>query len=307
MERLVGAGVICFSRDEAGRIRLLLGREREVIGWRQGSRKWSTFSGRAEEGESAARTAAREFLEETCGSASLDGGGGEEDSVHRVLLGAPTVERTLQNDRGALLSHVTFLCEVPFDPEVSARFSRTRDELLSLDAVFRDYYQIKKKAEALTRLVTPGFQLAAGIVTTNFWLEEPDVLLLECRGEAGDVTDVTLRLSPEAFADARRLHASWQKVQSFVLQHGTAPIFSHPAVRVMRHGGQLTAAYVNKAFLEKTELAWWDLAELERLGRERWRGGDDFRRYFLDNLRFIAPQIRALSGEGRSEEAVINA
>lgn len=217
------------------------------------------------------------------------------------------VERTLQNDRGALLSHVTFLCQVPFDPAVSARFSRTRHELLSLDAVFRDYYHIKKKAETLTRLVTPGFQLATGVVTTNFQLEEPDVLQLECRGETGDVTDVTLRLSPDAFSDARRLHCSWRRVQSFVRQHGAEPIFSHPAVCVTRHAGELTAAYVNKAFLEKTELAWWDLAELERLGRERWRGGDEFRRYFLDNLRFIAPQIRALSGNWSSEEALVNA
>jgi hypothetical protein len=66
-------------------------------------------------------------------------------------------------------------------------------------------------------------------------------------------------------------------------------------VRLVRHAGELVAAYVNKAFLEKTEIAWWNLEELEVTARERWRGGDCFRRYFLDNLRHLAPKIRALA------------
>ena len=302
MSRLVGAGVLCFSRDVGGDVWVLLGKERDVVGWRQGSRKWGAFSGRAEEGESAAQAAAREFVEETCGAVGLSGAA-DVEAVWRELQEAPFVELTLQSDRGKLNSHVTFLCEVPYDADVSHRFAEVRAQLLHLDVVFREFYNVKKKSETLTRLISPGFVLAPGLVTTNFRVLDPNLLFLECCEADGSSTEFALRLSPEAHADARRLHASWLKVLHFVQSHEHLDIFSHPAVRVVCHAGRLTAANVNKAFLEKTDVAWWRLSELERLSYERWKT-EDFRRYFLDNMRFITPKIRGLVGGGTPEEQV---
>jgi hypothetical protein len=305
MSRLVGAGVLCYGRGGDGHIALLLGREREVLGWKQGSRKWSAFSGRAEEGELAQSVAAREFVEETCGTVPLRGCT-DVEGVRRFLEQAPSVELTLQttaaeNEEGPLLSHVTYLCEVPREQGLEERFTRTRTELTRLESVFRAFYRLRKNSEFLSRLFLPGFVLGAGVVTTDFLPEAPDLVRLVCLDAAREASVLVLRVSPEAFEEAVALHAAWALLKAFVAEHAGAPIFSHPAVRLVHHAGELVAAYVNKAFLEKTEIAWWDLSELEALARERWRGGDSFRRYFLDNLRHLAPKIRALT-RGEEEE-----
>ena len=69
--RFTGAGVLVYAIDEKD-VYVLLGREKETPGWRQGSKKWSSFSGKIEINETPLQTAAREFREETCAAVNLD-------------------------------------------------------------------------------------------------------------------------------------------------------------------------------------------------------------------------------------------
>jgi len=292
----VGAGVLCFSRDDRGEIVLLLGREREVLGWRQGSRKWGGFSGRAEAGESAEEAAAREFLEETCACVPITERAYDPPGLARALRAAPSLELTLRGpEPDDVLSHVTFFFELPYDPGLEPRFQALRAELAELDAAFRGFYRLKKGTEHLPRLALPGYVLGAGAVTVDFEPEAQDRLRVLYEDAAGEQASLVLQLSPAAYAEALRLREAWTEVLDFVRARADAPVLSHPAVCLTRARGRLLAAYVNKAFLEKSDVRWWPLAELERLARERWRGGDAFRRYFLDNLCVFAPRVRSLA------------
>ena len=325
MKRLVGAGVLCVSRDRDGEIVLLLGRERDVPGWRSGSRKWCSFSGRAEEGESALSSAAREFVEETCSAvaltdtASLPARVGE---VARELAKARFVARTLRALPPATgsLCHVTFLCVVPYDETVVRRFETSHAELLELDEVFRAFHSAKKGAERLPRLLFPGHVLAESCVTVDLrappsaardhddddgggsgdagattaaaaQLELELDFVVDCGVGPGQTHTWRLRLPAAAAAEALAVAAAWARVQAFVREHGHREVFRHPAVQLKNHHGRLVSAYVQRGYLEKTELAWFRLAELEAL--DRWQG-EQFRRHFLESLRQFAPQIRGL-------------
>ena len=102
-------------------------------------------------------------------------------------------------------------------------------------------------------------------------------------------------MAVEAFS----LGEAWCDVVRFVEEHEEErAIFRHPAVLLKRQSGRLVSAYVNRCFLEKIELAWFRLQELESM--EKWPGKDEFRRHFLDNVRLFSPQIRTLfEGDGR--------
>jgi len=307
MPRLVGAGVLCASKTPAGDVVLLLGKEREVPGWKNGSLKWCGFSGRSEEGETALMSAAREFLEESCSAVMLTPDAtlpATLAEVSRALEHALPVAHTLKAPYPSelLLCHVTYLCRVPYDAETPRRFLRLHEELKRVDAVFKSFHRSKKFAEHLPRFFMPGFVIADKTLTVGLRADlEADVVSVDVveelggSGEPAPPVTWRVKVTPQMAKEAANVSGAWKEVTDFVARERQSEVFAHPAVLLATHRSMLVSAYVNRCYLEKTELAWFRLEDL--VSPERWRGRDDFRRNFLESVRSLAPQIKGLFAE----------
>lgn len=275
--------MLCYAR-EAGRVLLLLGKERETPGWHQGSNKWSGFSGKLEQGETPLGGAAREFLEESCAAVAPDGSEtpptGPE--LERALGALEVVERSAETAREKVVHH-TYLMQLPYGP-YPARFAQMRRALLDIDAVMGGFHLLKKKSPRVPKLFLPGFQ-AGDLVVTDFGLSDGDVVT-ELRSPTERV-HLSFAVTPTVAADVAELRAAWTAV--LALLDANLPLLAHPAVHVRRRHGSVIAAYVDKVYLEKCELAWWPLDEVLQLIEAGQTA--DFRAGFLDVLAHAAPRI----------------
>ena len=308
MHRLVGAGVLCVSKTPEGDIVLLLGKEREVPGWKNGSLKWCGFSGRSEEGETALMSAAREFLEESCSAVMLTADASLPatlEEVSRALERSLPVSRTVKTPYPSdlLLCHVTYLCRVPYDAETPQRFLKLHEELKRVDAVFKTFHRSKKLAEHLPRFFMPGFAIAEKTLTVDVRVDVEAAtvsvdIFEELGAESSALKTWRIKVTPQMAKEAASVSCAWHEVRDFVARERQSEIFLHPAVLLVSHRSMLVSAYVNRCYLEKTELAWFRLDELT--SAERWRGKDDFRRNFLESVRNLTPQIKELFAEDAS-------
>ena len=315
MRRLVGAGVLCASKNSNGDVVLLLGKEREVPGWRHGSLKWCGFSGRAEEGETAIASASREFIEESCSAVMLTEGASlpaRLDEVSEALQKSISVSHSVKAPppSDTVLCHVTYLCKVPFDEETPRRFLRIHEDLKRVDAVFKTFHRIKKAVEHVPRFFLPGFAVADRVMTVNLQVDpETDVVSVDFFDDSSEEPHVVktwrVKASPQMAKEAASLSEAWKNVIDFVERERGSEVFAHPAVLLTKHRKRLVSAYVNRCYMEKTELAWFRLEELESV--EKWKVREDFRRHFLDSVKNLAPQIRSLFDDdclGRDETEV---
>lgn len=302
MHRLVGAGVLCVSKTPAGDVVLLLGKEREVPGWKNGSLKWCGFSGRSEEGETALMSAAREFLEESCSAVKLTPDASLPatlEEVSRALEHSLPVPHTVKAPYPSelLLCHVTYVCRVPYDSDTPQRFLRLHEELKRVDAVFKAFHRCKKLAEHLPRFFMPGFAVAEKTLTVDLRADlETEIVSVDIFEELGaepvPLKTWRIKVTPQMAKEAASVSNAWREVVDFVAQEQNSEVFAHPAVLLVTHRSMLVSAYVNRCYLEKTELAWFRLEDL--MSTERWRGKDDFRRNFLESVRNLLPQIKSL-------------
>ena len=276
MSRPTGCGVLCYAHQAEG-VFLLLGKERETPGWPQGSNKWSAFTGKIEHGESLAAGAAREFLEESCASVALDGSdvAPRVADVVEILETLDVVDRVIETPHETAL-HRTYLLPLPFAPYPESFASRRR-ALMDLDLILGRYYLLRKSSTRVPRLFLPGFE-AGDLVVTHFSLSDGDVVT-ELRS---DVERVHLRFAASAAvaADVAALRVAWDEAIACLDEDN--PLLAHPAVYVQRRHGAIVSAHVDKAFLEKCELAWWPLNEVRRLVAEG--EAQDFREGFIEIL-----------------------
>lgn len=294
--RLTGAGVVAYAVQD-GEVYVLLGRERETPGWRQGSHKWSAFSGKVEGHESALQGAAREFTEEACACVpvgNLQTPTRAEDVEAVLRLHARPVEQSMHS-RGERLVYFTYLLRVDYMP-YERTFARTREQLMQLDSVFRGFYRAKKLAEGVPRFFFPGFAVSSRITVVRFHVatETTVELLMHEEGSEGEPINTTYVVDAEIARVLRSLEAMWLDVLKFIRDRSGDEIFVHPAVNIVCAGSEVVNAYVNKAYLEKCEIGWWRLSDLLRCQNQRDGGGaneSDFRRLFLDNVVVIARHI----------------
>ena len=304
--RLVGAGVLCAAKDPHGDIVLLLGREREILNWKYGSSKWCSFSGRAEEGEDALSTATREFVEESCSMVRLQ----EEATLPclakdvawclKQALPAQKLIRSVHPDEG-MLSHVTFLCRVPFDDTLSSRFAEVHQRLSRANVVFKEYQRTKKACDALPRSFMPGFAFGEHMFTVGLSVEDPEgTVAIEILDGAHDqVYTWTFRLSNKACQEAKAVSGAWKCVETFVAQEQASGILGHPALILNFERTRLVSAFVDRSFLEKTDLAWFKLSSLE--DASTLKGREQFKTHFLEAVRSFSPMIRSLFLEDHIE------
>jgi hypothetical protein len=131
-EHLLGASVLPVMLDPTqGTLYFLLAKERYHPSWLQGSCLWTDFGGRAQKGESAEQVVGREFVEETLGQVCFLEQGA---LLFPSLTEAEPIEQALKQHKYILqFTHVyngskfvTFVVQVPWDPQVSQRFTEAR-------------------------------------------------------------------------------------------------------------------------------------------------------------------------------------
>ena len=303
--RLTGAGVVVYAVHDR-EIYVLLGRERETPGWRQGSHKWSAFSGKVESHESALQGAAREFTEEACACVpvgNLRTPTCAEDVETVLRLHARPVEQSMRS-RGERLVYFTYILRVDYHP-YERTFARTREQLMQLDSVFRGFYRAKKLAESVPRFFFPGFAVSARITVVSFHVTGTSVeLLMHEDGLSEEPLNATYVVDEETARVLVTLEDMWKGVLEFIREREGDDIFVHPAVNIVFSGKEVVNAYVNKAYVEKCEIGWWRLSDLLRRQSERETGASsesEFRRLFLDNVVVLAKHIAQIEQQRESE------
>lgn len=295
--RVASAGVLCFSERVDGKIVVLLGREKETIGWRQGSNKWSSFSGRIEAGEEVSEGAAREFVEESLAVVPLTTSMTTPVCVSDVSEVLRSKGRQIQlymrgREQSAVpaVMHVSFLQKVPY-VDYPVRFRALRTVLLECDTRFRAYHKTKKSADCLPRLLFPGYRLSSVLtVISGRVLRQGTVELSIWDDILGVVLKQHICLSGAAAREAHDVYETWADVLNYIERNKNHHALSHPAVSIQRVSQFVVGAYVNKCYLEKSEMKWWSVEELERAGKQR---PQEFRRFFGDAIPELVAAVRS--------------
>jgi hypothetical protein len=282
---------------------MLLGREREIAGWREGSNRWSTFSGKAEAGEEASCTAAREFLEESLGLVALAAPWGRAASVQQMqaviaqeALG--TVEHFVQGRRTPC-RNILYVIRVPFDHGLPRRFRTLRSELEALDACLARYRCLRKEALHAPGICFPGATPSPRLIVSRSCLQGCVCEVSLWDVETQEVTSVALVLSAEQAEEVRRLLAAWERTLQQV-SRTPDEVLRHPAVRVYYAERHIVGARVNQAYLEKSDVAWWRVRDLADICAHRsCPRADRFRSYFLDLLPHVLELLQTGGSEAR--------
>ena len=292
--RTTGAGCVCIAVDEQNQPCMLLGREKETHGWRDGSNRWSSFSGRVEAGEDALRGAAREFLEESLCLVSFGTRDASTVSLVEDIIAseaAGTVEHVVQGRR-ALCRNIVYIVRVPFDRTLPERFRRLRADLEALEAAASRYSKMRKEAEHAPGICLPGatpspFLVVARSVLTGRHCE---IMLWDSVAQASCVE--TLQLDERQCNEVARLLVAWESTMDQV-KRAAPDVLNHPAVQTLYANSEMVAASVNRVYLEKNEIAWWRLSDLAEIcGNRAGPKAERFRSYFLDILPHILELLK---------------
>lgn len=269
------AGVVPIAKNARGDLVLLLGRERFSTRWR-GSCKWSGFEGGRDEGESLDETCRREFMEETlgvvgCVGPRIEGGGHWRRIVTRVYDEA--------DEHKVHRYHQTLVLPIAYDDRIPSRFAERRESI--------DYIEYCVR---LWRHTIPA--------------------TISMHGDIGDATDqsaehITLQVDGvDGHAETVTVHGAC-KVQEikewFVCRERLErSLIDHPSVTVARTPmGKIGDVIVHREHLEKDQVRWWTVSELERVLENFGSFHQErFRPYFLPVLQVI---LRTLASSPPSD------
>jgi len=227
------------------------------------------------------------------------------EDVVKELEGARSLTHTMRATPPSttLLYHVTYICRVPFDEQVVERFKRVHTGLKDMDAVFKRFHRTKKTMEHLPASFLPGYAMDESLLTVNLRAcTRENTVYLDLMKEGGkdaSLTTWTFKTSPSIAREAEEISQAWAAVIQYIEEHQNKDLLQHPAVLLSYRGDRLLSAYVNRCYLEKTELKWFKLSDLECM--DRWKSREDFRKNFLDNIRQFSSQIRCLF-QGEADE-----
>lgn len=275
IERLgVGGGMIPFAIDEHGTIRVLLGRERFVAGWK-GSCRWSGFEGSRKAAETLNETSAREFDEESMGVVM------GPCAARRIIddkLYALRIVLKILSERKTPRYHTTHAVQIPFDETIPERFLATRIEVEVVERLVQEWRYVRPES-------FPAEDVGA-VAASSDGGEAVEVCALS--ENVADAPVTTLRDARECKQALR-----WAKLRTEVDE--AVRRVAHPALCVRRRQGWLCDTTLNADFMEKDLLRWWDLDELQHVISNRGRAGHDrFRPYFLPVLQTLIEEFLAL-------------
>ena len=311
----IGAGVLPVARRASdGHVVLLLAKEHFVSSWR-GSNKWSAFEGGRHASESIQATALREWLEESMGILyAIDERVLREREYvckltlnvvqNRRVAASPSLQPTRPWPADAPPSappsryHVMYCVEVPYDEGCASRFRARRHALLELRA-----------AGGKLRSASDAARGKGGGSAGDAGVHAEDGAEEDAKADAGDAP----RLPSEAEQAFRTAQQAAEAVLTRVLAEARGgggggegegegeeeardhPLPSRspsssplPGVDVERDAstGELLRLTVHGDYLEKEEVRWWSLHELQHVMHNGGRYQDEgFRAYFMPVLR----------------------
>lgn len=277
--RCTSAGVIPVAvRPEDGSVVCLLGRERFVPNWK-GSCRWSGMEGSRKPTESIEEAAAREFHEETLGVVADREALRRDVAAARFLLNV-TVQ-VCHEHRAQPRYHSTYLVRVPYDEALPARFLARRGALERLFALVQEWNYVRPIAEH-----ERCDRVEAG--------DEPGTAVFEVEG----VAEERRHLRGE---EARRA-LRWQELRAAILAAAKTVPEGTVFPSVDARWGELQSVRVSTDYLEKDQLRWWTLADLDGVMLERGRRGmEQFRPYFLPVLQTALDHLHAYGADAFEE------
>lgn len=294
----MGAGVVPISTDEKGVTHLLLGRERWIPNWR-GSCRWSGFEGARKENEDVVTSACREFLEESMGVVRiLDASHSDEpwyviaQSI-RLRKFWRRVVLKIDSERRSERYHCTYVVPVPWDPDVGDRFRSLRASIEIIDRLFQEWrYTRPRDIGELGEHIGPVCTNADDNSITVYKLActSPCILRPPWRSVVNDS-----ELVFATFTDPQQVQiiTNWFQTRDRLER----ALISHACIRVVRdvRWGHVQDVCVHSDFLEKDQIRWWSINDLDAVIAERGQlGPERFRPYFLPVLQTILSETELL-------------
>lgn len=297
-DSIVGGGIvpICVLRNQ---IHVLLGKERFINHWR-GSLKWSGFEGGKKYDEAIEKTVCREFIEESINVVKFFNQESSVPNLMHLIESKGYFERIVLcinhkiNQMHEKRMHVTYVVEVPPQPECVTTFHATRASLLNLQEQFVKVANMT--AELPDELpfikensIVNGNKVKAIIDARITNKMELIVTYLEEEGIHKIRNELTCDTQKDATA-----YITWFDCRMQITDDLCA--FEHvPDALLLERNclGHFMSGKVNEEYLEKEDIRWWTLSELQTLLENGGvLGRDVCRAYFLPTLQCLLQELQ---------------
>ena len=284
----MGAGIIPISVCPRTNVpHLLLGRERWIPSWK-GSCRWSGFEGSRKECESTRMSAAREFVEESMGCARLCPTPNRSyDRIRDVITKLDAgnfwkrIVLRIDTERRIERYHTTFLVPVPWSEEPPKRFFDARMEVEQVDRLVQEWnYMRPLVVGELGEVIGPIEFHDDGTVTLEKSIETSPCILRRPWKRVDGVLRATVTDQVE-INQIRRWCELRERV-SRAVAHCTHPCVTHERDERWRI---VQTVRINSDHLEKDQIRWWSIDELDAVIDGHGQvGADRFRPYFIPVL-----------------------
>lgn len=280
----MGSGVIPISFDNEGKIQVLLGRERFVAHWK-GSCRWSGFEGSRKEGETLIRTAMREFSEETMDIVA------PMEEIQRRLLENDYYMRIvikILSERKPERYHSTHVVPVVWDAHIHNRFQALRSHIEYVESLAQEWLYTRPDELAGICVGTIDVTNECATVVRKRIDRPPTPPWVV---EHFDECDQTYVVVATFRGDRSLAIDAWSTLRNR-LERAIAR--SHPCVTVTRdaHWGLIQGVEVCRDFLEKDQIRWWSVEQLQAILSGRGQTNvERFRPYFLPVLQVLVDAL----------------
>lgn len=253
-DKISGAGVVPITTAPNGTVYVLLGREKFVKNW-SSSLKWSGFEGGNTGAESAVENASRELIEESLGMIFSD-----KESLIKMLETRNYIARIAVKTMNGTRTHVTYLKYIPWDPDLPVRFGNTMNYLVGLSKLGARLKTLNRHARG-TRTVPDPNNEGWTFVQSN------DKNSLD-------------RVKVQAF--------------EFLNNPPSTEARTHPAISIeYDEDNSISSIHVKEEYIEKTQIKYWPLNELEAACKNGGTGMQDaaIRPYFCIIAKLICKYV----------------
>jgi len=244
--------------------------------------------------ETPEQAAAREFIEETLALVGDITKGNYSQAIETMAL---TVQQAfpienIMNKNSNTCRHVTYLLPVPYK-DYPRHFQTCRQRMIAMDSVFQLFHKAKKiHLENISKILLPGSTISNGLVVRDTRVLNDKEVEIEiwCDADATKSYHVFV-ISNSMMNDFKRLIEKWRALVRFVEQNIDQLPVDHPATHIFKVGGAVCNAYVDRNFLEKSQLQWWTLRELRQISENKNSYRTLFRPQFLEFMDCIVSTI----------------
>jgi len=308
----MGGGVLPFSIDNEGCVRILLGRERFIPSWK-GSCRWSGFEGtRKDIDASLEQTAIREFKEESLGVIADD----VELSISQRQFYMRIVLR-ICTEKYPERYHSTYVVRVMWDESLPKKFQVRRNSIEYIDRLAQ---QMRISKQLLFENASEIYYIHRMPCTSDndddrqAQNERVEVFVSAERRRNTSVSSESTSEHTETVSssmsasEVRHVFSGrsanqvleWKQLRDKLTRVTTE--HEYPCIRVLRDSNYnlLQEIDISNDYMEKDQIRWWYVHELEQvlLHHGQWRE-ERFRPYFLAVL-------QVFMNESRSGEAFVN-